>query len=154
MVQQYRVPRVAAVALCAAVVLALAACSPGDGDGGAAGGVTDAECQRYIEAFELAATVNDPSNAGAIVEVAGTLNDAADQVPAEVGDDFQVMADAYEAYADALDDMNTDFANLGSLSELDAEDLAALESANQALNTPRVQDAAASIDAFLTESCT
>lgn len=157
MVQRHT--RWAAIIPLAAAAVLLAACSPGGGsdetDAGDDSGVMTAEdCQRYVEAFQLAGAVNDPSHAEAVGQVADVLDDGADRVPAEIGDDFRVMAGAYQGFADALQDMNTDFADLGSLSELDPEDLAALEAANQALNTPQVQDAATNIDAFLTEHCT
>lgn len=143
--------------LAAVAMLLLAACSPGEGSGGTDGGddtvLTAEDCTRYVAAFQQAGAVNDPSHAEAVGQVADVLDDGADRVPAEIGDDFRVMAGAYQGFADALQDMNTDFADLGSLSELDPEDLAALEAANQALNTPQVQDAAANIDAFLTEHC-
>ncbi|MEX2619508.1 MAG: hypothetical protein WD250_04745 [Egibacteraceae bacterium] len=147
------------VPLAAAAVLLLAACSPGEGSGGTDGGddpgvLTAEDCQRYVGAFQQAGAVNDPSHAEAVGQVAGILDDGADRVPDEISDDFRVMAGAYQGFADALQDMNTDFADLGSLSELDPEDLTALDAANRALNTPQVQDAAANIDAFLTEHCT
>lgn len=154
MVQRHDMRRWAAAALTAAAAVLLAACSPGDGDaGGSAGALTAEDCQRYVQAFQQAGAVNDPSHADAIVQVAGVLDEGADRVPAQVSDDFRVMASAYQGYADALQDLNTDFANLESLSELDAEDVAALEAASQTLNTPQVHDAATNIDAFLTEHC-
>lgn len=128
--------------------------SPSGEDGSGLGALTDADCRQYAQAFQEAPNVADPDSLDGIGQIADILDDAADRVPNEISDDFRVMADAYRAFGEALQDLDVDFNDPESMARLSAEDLATLQAAGEAMGTSEVQEAAENIDAFLQEHCT
>lgn len=169
MIHQRKSPRAAVLAVLA--MLVLAACGgdeiaepdtddtgvtdPADADterGIAA--LTDSDCRQYARAFEDVPNITDPSRMDSIGELAEILDDAAERVPNEISDDFQVLASAYRDFADALGDLDLNFDDPAAIAALGPEDFEALEAAGQALDSGELEEAATNIEAFLTENCT
>jgi hypothetical protein len=85
---------------------------------------------------------------GSQLEGAEAFEELADQVPEEIRDDWQVLADAYSEYADALGDVD--------LSAGETPDAGALQELQQALasiDQPAVAEASESIAAWARANC-
>lgn len=128
---------------------------PADAGSGSGAGalLTDADCREYARAFEGVPNIADPGSMTSIGQLADVLDDAAGRMPAEIRDDFQVIADGYRRFADALDELDVDFADPAAMAALGPEDFAALEAAGQAFAASEFAAAGRNIDAFLTENC-
>lgn len=124
-----------------------------DGDGGSAS-LTDAECRQYAEAFQDIPSATDPDSLDSIGDLADILDEAADEVPDEISDDFRVIADAYRSFSDAMSDLDLDFTDPESMAAMGPEDIAALEEAGRAFDSEEIEAAGQNIDAFLAENCT
>jgi len=72
----------------------------------------------------------------------------ADEVPDEVKDDFQVLAEAFAVYADALKGLD-----LTAGSTPTAEQIAKLAEATKALDQDKLNKASAGIEAWVKENC-
>lgn len=122
------------------------------GDGSAA--LTDADCRQYAEAFQNIPDATDPDSIDSIGDLADILDEAADEVPDEISDDFRVIADAYRSFSDAMGDLDFDITDPESMAAMGPEDIAALEEAGQAFDSEEIETAGQNIDAFLRENCT
>ena len=122
-----------------------------DGDGAS---LTDADCRQYAEAFQNIPDATDPESLDSIGDLADILDEAADQVPDEISDDFRVIADAYRSFSDAMADLDFDLTDPESMAAMGPEDIAALEEAGQAFDSEEIETAGQNIDAFLAENCT
>lgn len=163
------------LAVLAAAVMVLTACGNGDependdvsvteptadaGDaspdaGGDGASLTDADCRQYAEAFQNIPNATDPESLDSIGDLADILDEAADQVPNEISDDFRVIADAYRSFSDAMGDLDFDLTDPESMAAMGPEDIAALEEAGQAFDSEEIETAGQNIDAFLAENCT
>lgn len=173
MIRRRTSPRSAVLALLAAAMMLLAACGGGDetpepdtddtgvtdtddndaDTGGGLATLTDADCRQYAQAFEDVPTLADPDSLDSIGQLADVLDEAAENVPNEISDDFQVLASAYREFSDALGDLEVDFDDPAALAALGPEDFEALEAAGQAFETGEVEEATGNIETFLRENC-
>ena len=76
------------------------------------------------------------------------FDDLADQVPEEIRDDYEVLADNFRELAEALQGVDLQSGETPS-----QEDLAKIQELTQSLDTPEVQEAAGTIEAWATENC-
>jgi hypothetical protein len=83
-----------------------------------------------------------------IDSVAEVFDELADRVPEEIRDDYQVLADNFKEFADALEGVD-----LSSGATPDAETLAKLQAAVASMDQPEVQQASENIEAWATENC-
>jgi hypothetical protein len=73
----------------------------------------------------------------------------ADRVPDEIRDDYQVLADAFAEYREALADLD-----IGQGETPSAEDVQAIVQALSSIDQPAVSAATQNISAWVTENCT
>ena len=163
-------PRILAVVL--AVALVVAACGDDDvgqtttttttttttatettppTDDGDFTGLPSAQCLDIFMAMAEAASVTfggDVSDLDAFVQ---TWQSMAAAVPAEIRADFQVIADAFTAFATAMADAGIDLSDPNALES--AEALAAYFAALEAFDTEAFERASDNIDAYLTAAC-
>lgn len=85
---------------------------------------------------------------GTELEDSEAFAELADRVPDEIRDDWQVLADAYEAYADALGDVD-----LSAGETPDAETLQALQQALSSIDQQAVTTASQNISEWAQANC-
>lgn len=114
-----------------------------DDDDAALGG----ECAEFagLSARLSQALSGSSSDLGSASEV---FDELADQVPAEIQDDYEVLADNFRELADALEGVDLSAGETPS-----QEDLARIQEITQSLDTPEVREAAENIEAWATENC-
>jgi hypothetical protein len=122
------------------------------------GGGTDAYCdtlestQNDFEDFESA----DFSN---FDEFTDRVEELADEAPDEVKDDWQILADAFKAFVDALDEAGLEPADLEGLATgeipegVDMEALTEAMTEAQALGSEDVQEATDNIEKHAKDEC-
>ena len=76
------------------------------------------------------------------------FDELAEQVPEEIRDDYQVLADNFKEFADALKGVD-----LASGKTPDAETLAKLQEAATSLDSAEVQQASKNIEAWAQANC-
>lgn len=105
------------------------------------------ECAEFagLSARLSQALSGSSSDLGSASEV---FDELADQVPAEIQDDYEVLADNFRELADALEGVDLSAGETPS-----QEDLARIQEITQSLDTPEVQEAAGNIEAWATENC-
>jgi hypothetical protein len=168
--------RTSALAMAAVLGLGLVACG-GDDSGGDASSDTEAtttteatgsdtdttdldlgdfsgECADFAQSFAGAAAAVGSAFTGApgddLSSVAEYFDAVADKVPEEIRDDFQVFADAYGEFAQALADADID---LSDPSKADPEAMAQLQALGEAFSAPEVQQASENIQAYVDSNC-
>jgi hypothetical protein len=85
---------------------------------------------------------------GSELEAADAFEELADRVPDEIRDDWQVLADAYETYAEALGDVD-----LSGGGTPDAETLQALQQALSSIDQQAVADASRNVSEWAQANC-
>jgi cell fate (sporulation/competence/biofilm development) regulator YlbF (YheA/YmcA/DUF963 family) len=80
-------------------------------------------------------------------EAAEVLDELADQVPDEIKDDYQIVAENFAKIAEALEGVDL------TSGTPDAEALAKLRELGQTLDSPEVQQATANLEAWARENC-
>ena len=113
-------------------------------------GLPSAECVSIGLALSQAASMGMIGQ-GAPEDAAATLAELAAEVPDEVADDFEVMAEAFAEFAAALEDAGVDFSDPASLSSPEAQ--SAIAAAGEAFSTPEVEAASENMSAFLEGIC-
>lgn len=113
------------------------------------------ECADFVEAFGNAgAAVGSAFGGGGssddLAQVADYFEEIASNVPEDIRGDFEVFAEAYSDFAQALADSGID---LSDASTANPEDLAALQAVMEAFSAPEVQEASDNISAWVEESC-
>lgn len=105
------------------------------------------ECAEFagLSARLSQALSGSSSDLGSASEV---FDELADQVPAEIQDDYEVLADNFRELADALEGVDLSAGETPS-----QEDLARIQEITQSLDTPEVREAAENIEAWATENC-
>jgi hypothetical protein len=168
--------RTGALAIAAVLSLGLVACG-GDDSGEDASSDTDAttttaatgsdtdtteldlgdfsgECADFAQAFAGAGAAFGSAFSGQGNDDLGTVaeyfDSVADKVPEEIRDDFQVFADAYGEFAQALADADID---LSDPSKVDPEAMSQLQALGEAFSAPEVQKASENIQAYVDSSC-
>lgn len=86
-------------------------------------------------------------NAG-LEEISKLFDELAANVPDEIKDDFQVLADNYAKLAEA-----TKGIDLSSGKQPSAEDLAKMQEVTSSLNSPEIQEASKNIQDWATKNC-
>jgi ABC-type glycerol-3-phosphate transport system substrate-binding protein len=95
------------------------------------------------QAFGSAGTPGDD-----VDEVQAFFDEFVDDAPEEIREDFQVLADAYSAYADVLADVQVEPGQVP-----DAETLQKLQEAIASIDQQEVSEASLRISAWATENC-
>ena len=85
---------------------------------------------------------------GSDLESSEAFQELADRVPDEIRDDYQVLADAYSTYVEAIADLDLDIGETPS-----AETLQALQQALASIDQQAVTEASESIAAWAEENC-
>ena len=88
------------------------------------------------------------SGSGDIDSVSEVFDELAERVPEEIRDDYQVLADNFKEFAEALEGVD-----LSSGATPDAETLAKLQEAATSMDQPEVQQASENIEAWVTANC-
>jgi hypothetical protein len=112
------------------------------------------ECAEFAQAFAGAGAAIGSAFSGTgdddLGSVAEYFDTVAEKVPEEIRDDFQVFADAYGEFAQALADADID---LSDPSKADPEAMAQLEALGEAFSAPEVQQASENIQAYVDSNC-
>jgi hypothetical protein len=87
-------------------------------------------------------------NAGDLDSTSEVFDELADRVPEEIREDFQVLADNFKEFAEALEGVD-----LSSGATPDAETLAKLQQAVASMDQPAVEEASNNIEAWVQENC-
>lgn len=88
------------------------------------------------------------SGSGDIESVSEVFDELAERVPEEIREDYQVLADNFKEFAEALEGVD-----LSSGETPDAETLAKLQEAATSMDQPEVQQASENIEAWVTANC-
>lgn len=122
-----------------------------DTDDGQTSGLPAGECLSIGVALSQAASLGMLGQSGDVTDAADSLSSMAGAAPAEIADDFEILAEAYAAFAAALEDAGVDFNDPGSLSSPEAQ--AALAAAGEAFAAPEVEEASNNISDYMDEVC-
>jgi hypothetical protein len=122
-----------------------------DTDGDQANGLPTGECLSIGVALSQAASLGMLGQGGDVTDAADSLASMAGAAPAEVADDFEILAEAYAAFAAALEDAGVDFSDPGSMSSPEAQ--AALATAGEAFASSDVEEASNNISEYMDEVC-
>ena len=86
--------------------------------------------------------------AGDLDDAQALFDEVADQVPDEIKDDYEVVAENFGKIAEGLKDLD-----LGSGATPSAEDLQKLQELTSSLNSPEIQEASENISAWAEKNC-
>ena len=114
-------------------------------------GLPAGECLSIGVALSQAASMGMLGQSGDPTDAADSLAAMSGAAPAEIADDFEILAEAYSAFAAALEDAGVDFSDPGSLSSPEAQ--AALTTAGEAFASSDVQEASNNISEYMDEVC-
>ncbi len=115
-----------------------------DSDGLAAG-----ECAELVEAgTQLGQAFGSGGPSENLDDVSDLYDDVVDNAPEEIRADIQILADAWEEYADVLDDVQVEAGETP-----DPEDLAKLQQAIASIDQQEVAAASQRISAWTTANC-
>jgi hypothetical protein len=111
------------------------------------GGVLEGECAEFagLSARLSQALSGSTSDLDSASEV---FDDLADEVPEEIRDDYEVLADNFRELAEALE--GVDFSSGEAPSP---EDLAKIQEITQSMDSAEVQEASRNIEAWANENC-
>ena len=158
------------VLLLAVLALAAAGCG-GDDDGDEAAGTTETAIVEETETTDDDSTTTEAGGAlggecaefaglsaklsqalggtsGDLESATGVFDELADQVPDEIRDDYQVLAENFSKLAEALKDVD-----LSAGATPSPEDLAKIQEVTQSLDSAEVQEASQNIEAWASENC-
>jgi hypothetical protein len=107
------------------------------------------DCQELINASaSLSQAFGSAGSDGDLDDVSAFFEEFADDAPEEIRADFQILADGYEAYAEALADVD-----LQAGETPDAEAVARLQEALTSIDQEEVAAASTRISAWANENC-
>ena len=114
------------------------------------GDLASGECQELIAASSAFSQAIGSAGAatGDLDDVSEVFDELADSAPEEIRADFEVLAEAYEAYADVLGDVDVEPGEVP-----DAEALAALQQAIASIDQADVAAASQRISTWATANC-
>ena len=121
-----------------------------DDDSGDLGGLASGECADLVESsakLSQAFGATDPSGDN-YDEVSTFFDEFAENAPEEIRADFQVLAEAWEVYAEVLPDLQVEPGQTP-----DPEALARLQTALTSIDQQKVSAASERISAWTTENC-
>jgi hypothetical protein len=124
---------------------------PDDDDDTQTAGLPAGECLSIGVALSQAASMGLLGQGGDPTDAADSLAAMSGAAPAEIADDFEILAEAYAAFAAALEDAGVDFSDAGSLSSPEAQ--AALAAAGEAFASSDVEEASENISEYMDEVC-
>ena len=104
----------------------------------------------YLEASSGLGSVMSGTGDTDFSEVAAYFSEVADELPDEVSDDFEIFAQAYAEFAQALEDADID---LSDMSSADPATLEALTPALEAFDDPAVTEASQNISDWMDANC-
>ena len=109
-------------------------------------GTLGGEC---VELAGLASQLQSAfGNAGDLDSTAEVFDELAERVPEEIREDYQVLADNFREFAEAMEGVD-----LSSGAAPDAETLAKLQEAAASMDEPAVQEASKNIEAWVAANC-
>jgi hypothetical protein len=109
-------------------------------------GLASGDCRELVDASSaLGQAFAAP---GSDVDESEAFDELADRVPDEIRDDYEVLADAYRSYADALQDID-----IGAGETPSAEALQALQQALASVDQQAVTQATQNISTWVTANC-
>ena len=114
-------------------------------------GLPTGECMAIGVALSQAASMGLLGQGGDPTDAADSLTAMSGAAPAEIADDFEILAEAYAAFAAALEDAGVDFSDPGSMSSPEAQ--AALTTAGEAFASSDVEEASNNISEYMDEVC-
>lgn len=114
-------------------------------------GLPSGQCISLSMALSQAAGLGMLGQGGEPGDAADSLMALAEAAPAELADDFEVMAAAFAEFAATLEDAGVDFNDPATLSS--SEGQAAIIAAGEAFSSPEVQEASENMSAYLEEVC-
>ncbi|HUP14898.1 MAG TPA: hypothetical protein VM848_02420 [Acidimicrobiia bacterium] len=114
-------------------------------------GLLTGECLAIGVALSQAASMGVLGQGGDPTDAADSLAAMSGAAPAEIADDFEILAEAYSAFAAALEGAGVDFSDAGSLSSPEAQ--AALATAGEAFASSGVEEASNNISEYMDEVC-
>jgi hypothetical protein len=118
-------------------------------DTDATDGLATGECQELVDAStQLSQAFGSAGASGDLGDSSEFFDEFADRAPEEIRGDFQILAEAYSEYADALGDVD-----LQSGVTPSAEDLQALQEALRSIDQEEVTAASQRIADWATENC-
>lgn len=125
------------------------------GDGGDLAAAFTGDCSDAVNAFTEAVTSVGaafvPGQEADLSDAATYLDEVADAAPDEISGDFQILADAFAEFAQALEDAGIDFSDPATFQ--DPEAIAALEQVDDAFDDAAVSEASDNIDAWFQDNC-
>ena len=118
-----------------------------DTDTNSGGGVLEGECAEFAGlSAKLSQALGGTS--GDLESATGVFDELADQVPDEIRDDYEVLAENFSKLAEALKDVD-----LSAGATPSPEDLAKIQEVTQSLDSAEVQKASQNIEAWASENC-
>ena len=118
-----------------------------DTDTDSGGGVLEGECAEFAGlSAKLSQALGGTS--GDLESATGVFDELADQVPDEIRDDYEVLAENFSKLAEALKDVD-----LSAGATPSPEDLAKIQEVTQSLDSAEVQEASQNIEAWASENC-
>lgn len=134
-------------------LIALAGCGGGSGGSGQAAAAFGAgDCVQLAQAMQGIDDA-DFASTGDFGVVADRFKDVADKAPREIRDDMKVVAGAFAAFADLLDDVGFDPGDPSTLLNLSDADIERIDKASDKIETPEVKAAAARLETFFEANC-
>ena len=124
--------------------------------GGDIGDLAGEGCVEFAQAFGEASAAIGGAFSGEggqadFTELADFFEEAADDVPDEVGDALETLAGAYRQFGEALEDADIDFSDPEAFQ--DPEVIAAFTEASEAFESPEVQEANQTLEQFTANNC-
>jgi len=104
----------------------------------------------YLEASSGLGSVMSGTGDTDFSEVAAYFSEVADELPDEISGDFEIFAQAYAEFGQALEDAGID---LSDMSTADPATLEALTPALEAFDDPAVTEASENISAWMDANC-
>ena len=114
-------------------------------------GLPSNECVSLGMALSQAAGLGAFAQGGDPGDAADSLLALAGAAPAEIADDFEVMAAAFAEFAQTLADAGVDFSDSSTLQSTEGQ--AALIAAGEAFSAPEVLEASENMSDYLEEVC-
>jgi hypothetical protein len=113
-----------------------------------AGGFASEDCADLISASAALSQAFGAAGTSDLGDSANAFDQLADRVPDDIKADFQVLADAYREYADAIQDIGLQEGDTPS-----AEQIAQLTQALSSIDTQAVSEASTNISTWATANC-
>jgi hypothetical protein len=114
-------------------------------------GLPSADCLQLSSSLTAASTLGLGPVSGDATDAVQALQNMASVAPAEVADDFEILAAAYGEFLNALEEAGVDFADPSTFSSPEAQ--AAMAAAAESLSAADVAEASENISAYIDSVC-